>query len=92
MSTNEKSLFDIMTDFEYIEFELERVRDLLSIFDERMTKDVKLLNEGWKADHFKRRYEVSKTLLDTLFDQLTSSIESMSANTQAGYRICKDMK
>lgn len=92
MSTNEKSLFDIMTDFEYVEFELERIRDLLSIFDERVSHDVELLNEGWQAEQFKRRYQASKSLLDTLCIQLTKSIQSMTEATRAGYRISKSIK
>lgn len=92
MNTSEKSLFDLMSDLEYVEIELERVRDLLSIFEERMTKDAESLDEGWQAEHFKKRYQASKSLLDTLCIQLTSSIRSMSETTQAGYMLCKSIK
>jgi len=92
MSTNEKSLFDIMTDYEYVEVELERVRDLILIFDERMTNDVESLNEGWQAENFKRRYRSSKSLLDTLCTQLTNSIKFMAETTAAGYKFSKCIK
>lgn len=92
MNTSEKSLFEIMSNFEDVEFELERVKDLLSIFEERMTMDVELLDEGWQAEHFKKRYQVSKSLLDTLCIQLTTAIRSMSETTQAGYRISRSIK
>lgn len=92
MSTNEKNLFEIMSDFESVEVELERIKNLLFIFDERMTKDVELLNDGWQAEHFKRRYQISKSLLDTVCIQLTNSIQSMTETTRAGYSIYKSIK
>lgn len=92
MNTSEKSLFEIMSNFEDVEVELERVRDLLFIFEERMTKDVELLDEGWQAEHFPKRYQVSKSLLDALCIQLTTAIRSMSEITRAGYMLHKSIK
>lgn len=92
MSADKERLFYLLSDLEYVEFDLERVRDLLSIYDGRMTRDIKLLHDGLRAELFENSYRKSKTLMDILYDMLSNSIQAINKTTQAGYELAKIAK
>ena len=95
MSNEEKSaMFAVLSEMEYSFIEIERVRDMLLIYDEWMEKEL----ESFGTVHsdllrqFPSRYKMLHSLMDAIQIQIKATLEVMEKNLEAGYDISRSCR
>ena len=86
------NLFDVVTGFEESLCDVERVSDMLQIFDEGMENELSALEEYVNpkvADYFLNRIKMYKNLFYSVQFQLVQTSESMKGLIDAGFNIEK---
>ena len=92
MSNEEKSaMFAVLGELEGNSFEIERVRDMLQIYDEWMETEMKSFSLGRSEMLFlfPKRYKMLHSLMDAIQIQLKATLAEMDKNLKAGYDISR---
>lgn len=86
------SLFDVVTGFEESLCDVERVSDMLQIYDEGMEKELSALEkyvEPVLANYLMNRLQMFHALLDCVHFQLAKTSDGMKGLIDAGFNIEK---
>ena len=88
----ERTMFDVLTGFEDCLVYVDRIRDMLQIYDEHLESELKILkNNGGQGTvaFFLDRNGLLKSLLDSIRMQLYDISDEMGKNIECGYEIEK---
>ena len=92
MSNEEKSaIFAVLGDLEGNSFEIERVRDMLQLYDEWMENEMESFSSGRSEMLFlfPMRYKMLHSLMDAIQIRLKATLAEMDKNLKAGYDISR---
>lgn len=74
--------------------ELERVRNLLCLYEEHLEREMESLDEEkpWSITCIKNRYPMLKSLLESITAQVCDAITSLSDAADNGAEICREIR
>lgn len=88
----ERTMFDVLTGFEDCLVYVDRIRDMLQIYDEQLESELNVLKKhGGQGGvtFFLNRNGLLKSLLDSIRMQLYDISDEMGKNLECGYEIEK---
>lgn len=93
-NTNPKNLFSVMSDLEENTFSLERVQDLLQIYDEFLGNELGCLRESKDpfTHVFVNRLHLLQSQMEAIRFQLRVAVERTTEAVQEGYAIDRSLR
>lgn len=86
-SSSDTPFFEIGSDLENIQVELERVRNVLYVFDQHLEEEIDFMSESDDGyiKRFIKRYEMLSSMMELIKIHLDSAIDSMRPQINAVY-------